>query len=58
MCNRVGPEGELAFAGQSLLAAPGGGLRFKAGGEDELYLLDVPLEEARQARTSRPWLTL
>ena len=58
MCNRVGPEGELAFAGQSLLAAPGGGLRFKAGGEDELYLLDVPLEEARQTRISRPWLTL
>ena len=58
MCNRVGPEGELAFAGQSLLAAPDGGLRFKAGGEDELYLLDVPLEEARQTRISRPWLTL
>ena len=58
MCNRVGPEGELAFAGQSLLAAPDGGLQFKAGGEDELYLLDVPLEEARQTRISRPWLTL
>ena len=58
MCNRVGPEGELAFAGQSLLAAPGGGLQFKASGEDELYLLDVPLEEARQTRISRPWLTL
>ena len=58
MCNRVGPEGELAFAGQSLLAAPDGGLQFKAGGEDELYLLDVPLEEARQTRISRRWLTL
>ena len=58
MCNRVGPEGELAFAGQSLLAAPDGSLRFKAGGEEELFLLDVPLEEARQARISRPWLTL
>ena len=58
MCNRVGPEGELAFAGQSLLASPDGGLRFKAGGEEDLFLLDVPLEEARQARTSRPWLTL
>ena len=58
MCNRVGPEGELAFAGQSLLAAPDGGLRFKAGGEEELFLMDVPLEEARQARISLPWLTL
>lgn len=58
MCNRVGPEGELTFAGQSLLAAPDGSLRFKTGGEEELLLLDVPLAEAGQARNSRPWLTL
>lgn len=58
MCNRVGPEGGLAFAGQSLLAAPDGGLRFKTGGKEELLILSVPLEEARQARASRPWLTL
>ena len=58
MCNRVGSEGELVFAGQSLLAIPDGGLQFKASGEEGLFLLDVPLEEARQARISRPWLTL
>ena len=58
MCNRVGPEGGLAFAGQSLLAAPDGGLRFKTSGKEELLILSVPLEEARQARDSRPWLTL
>ena len=58
MCNRVGSEGELVFAGQSLLATPDGGLQFKASGEEGLFLLDVPLEEARQARISRPWLTL
>ena len=58
MCNRVGSEGELVFAGQSLLATPDGSLQFKASGEEGLFLLDVPLEEARQARISRPWLTL
>ena len=58
MCNRVGPEGALTFAGESLLAGPDGCLRFKAGGEEELLILDVPLEEVRQARKERPWLTL
>ena len=58
MCNRVGPEGALTFAGESLLAGPDGCLRFKAGGEEELLILDVPLEEVRQARKERPWLIL
>lgn len=58
MCNRVGPEGELTFAGQSLLAAPDGSLRFKAGADEDLLMLNVPLAEARQAREARPWLTL
>ena len=58
MCNRVGPERALTFAGESLLAGPDGCLRFKAGGEEELLILDVPLEEVRQARKERPWLIL
>jgi predicted amidohydrolase len=58
MCNRVGPEGELTFAGQSLLAAPNGDLLYLAGGGEELPVLDVPLERAAQARQDRPWLTL
>lgn len=58
MCNRVGPEGELTFAGESLLASPNGDLLFKAGGKEELLLLDVPLETVAYIRTARPWLTL
>ena len=58
MCNRVGPEGELTFAGESLLASPNGDLLFKAGGQEELLLLDVPLETVAYIRAARPWLTL
>lgn len=58
MCNRVGQEDTLTFAGQSLLAAPNGDLLAKAGDAEELLVLDVPLGEAAQARTLRPWLYL
>ena len=58
MCNRVGPEGELCFAGQSLLAGPKGELLFKAGDQEQLILLDVPLAAADGERAARPWLTL
>jgi predicted amidohydrolase len=58
MCNRVGPEGRLTFAGQSLLAAPNGDLVYKAGSAEDLPVLDVPLEQAAQERKKRPWLNL
>lgn len=58
MCNRVGPEGEVTFVGASMLAGPDGSLRFRAGEDEALILLDVPLAEAGEARRQRPWLTL
>ena len=58
MCNRVGPEGEIVFAGQSLVAGPDGGLLFKADGREGLLIVDVPLEKAARERAGRPWLTL
>lgn len=58
MCNRVGTEAAMNFAGQSLLAAPDGNLLHLAGDSEELLLLDVPLEEAARERAARPWLTL
>ena len=54
MCNRVGPEGEIVFAGQSLVAGPDGSLLFKADGAEGLLLVDVPLEEAARERAARP----
>ena len=58
MCNWVGPEGEVTFVGASMLAGPDGSLRFRAGEDEALILLDVPLAEAGEARRQRPWLTL
>lgn len=58
MCNRVGREDQMDFAGQSLLAAPNGELLHLGGDGEELILLDVPLERAVQERAARPWLTL
>ena len=58
MCNRTGAEGNLIFAGQSLLAGPNGELLFHAGDEEKLLLADVPLDIAMQAREARPWLAL
>ena len=58
MCNRVGQEGDLLFAGQSLLAGPDGNLLCKADNREQLIILDVPLETAARERAARPWLTL
>lgn len=58
MCNRVGPEDAMDFAGQSLLAGPDGDLLCLARDREELLLLDVPLEEAARMREARPWLKL
>lgn len=57
MCNRVGKEGAMTFAGQSLLVGPNGNLITKVGEGEELLLLNVPLKEAAQQRAERPWLT-
>lgn len=42
----------------SLMIGPDGALRFLAGNKEDLFVMDLPLEEARQARQERPWLTL
>lgn len=58
MCNRVGPEDELTFIGESLIATPEGDLVLKAGGDEGLILSDLPLEKVSAIRESRPWLWL
>ena len=58
MCNRVGKEGEITFAGQSLLAGPDGDLLFKAGGSEGLFVVEVTTEQVRRERDKRPWLFL
>lgn len=56
MCNRVGREGDLTFAGESMAAAPSGDLLCKADDSEGLLLADLPLEQAAAIRLQRPWL--
>jgi predicted amidohydrolase len=58
MCNRVGQEDAMTFAGGSLLAAPDGTLCHKVGEGQALVLVDVPLAQVAQQRQARPWLHL
>ena len=56
MCNRVGQEGELTFAGESLVCDPEGTLLLKAGAVENLFFMDLPLEQVRKVRRKRPYL--
>lgn len=58
MCNRTGSEGEMSFAGESLLAGPDGEVIVKAGGGPGLILAELDLRRAGEARCRRPYLTL
>lgn len=56
MCNRVGSEGAVTFAGESLVAAPEGTLLLRADGAERLLTADIPLERVQAVREQRPWL--
>lgn len=58
MCNRVGEEGEMDFAGESLVVDADGQRIFKADDTEQLIVVDVDLAEARRVRESRPYTTL
>lgn len=56
MCNRVGTEDEMEFAGESLIADPNGALVVKAGAEEGLITTELDLLQARVIRSRRPYL--
>lgn len=58
MCNRVGTEDAMDFAGQSLVSGPGGELLVKADGAEGLVLCDLDPLESRKLRGQRPYTTL
>lgn len=43
LCNRVGPEEKLVFSGESFVTDPAGVVVARAGGGDELLVVDVDL---------------
>lgn len=55
MCNRVGTEGELTFAGESIVCDPNGNVIAKAGAEETLLTCDIDLSEAARIRNAKPY---
>ena len=58
MCNRVGPEGDEIFAGQSLVVGPDCGVLYKADGKEQLVTADIDLTEAARWKAKRPFIGL
>jgi len=50
LCNRVGVEGDLEFAGESFICSPSGSVLARAGrGTEDTLILDIDLEEAESS---------
>ena len=58
MCNRVGKEGGMDFAGESLVIDPAGRVIVKADDGERLVTCDLDLSEARREKERRPFLSL
>lgn len=55
MCNRVGTEGKLTFAGESIVCDPNGNVIAKAGAEETLLTCEIDLSEAARTRNAKPY---
>lgn len=58
MCNRVGSEDEMDFAGESLVINANGETIQKADDTEQILYAEIDLEEARNIRMSKPYLNL
>ncbi len=58
MANRVGLEDAMHFAGESMVVDPNGHVIAKADAQAQLMTVTLDLETLRQARLSRPYLSL
>ncbi len=58
MCNRVGREGDVVFAGESLVTHPSGETIFKADDQERLVEVELDLSEAKEWKAKYPFLGL
>lgn len=57
LCNRVGPEDRMVFAGESFVCAPDGRVVARAGeGTEEILLADIELSEVADSHARRLFL--
>ena len=57
MCNRVGKEDHMDFAGESLLVGPDGDVIFKADDRQQLIEREIDLSQAKKLRESKPYFS-
>ena len=58
MCNRVGKEVDVTFAGQSVVVDPYCNVVSKADDQEQLIIADIDLTQTAAARKQRPFLEL
>ncbi len=58
MCNRVGLEGNMDFAGESIVVDPYGNVIIKADDTEQLVTAEIDLTESRRAKEKKPFLAL
>lgn len=56
MCNRVGKEGEMDFAGQSLIVDCNGKVLLEADDKEQLLTCDIDLTRCATSRRARPYI--
>lgn len=58
MCNRVGNEGTMDFAGESLIVDSDGNRIFKADDKEQLIVCDIDLKQTAASGNKRPYISL
>ena len=58
MCNRVGLEGKMDFAGESLVIDCNGEVLFKADDKEQLIIQEIDLTLCKECRNNRPYIHL
>lgn len=56
LCNRVGPEEHVTFAGESFVCNPAGEVVARAGQGEEILYADIDLQEAAESHARRQFL--
>lgn len=58
MCNRVGEEGHMNFAGESIVVDPTGDVVVKADDNEQLIYAEIYINEAAKYRNVKPYMSL
>lgn len=58
MCNRVGKEDAMEFAGESLVVSAEGKILLKADDTEKIIYVDIDLDESRRTRQGKPYTSL